>query len=72
MLSSLEYLEKEVDYLNRTSALNEAFHIWHDGRFGTINGERLGRTAQHHVEWDEINAGWGHVSRGGGGGGWSR
>lgn len=64
MLSSLEYLDKEIDYLDTASVLNQAFYIWSDGRFGTINGERLGRTSQHHVEWDEINAGWGHV-RGG-------
>ena len=25
---------------------NDAFHIWHDGQFGTISGFRMGRTSQ--------------------------
>jgi len=29
--------------LQRYSVLNDAFHIWYDGQFGTINGLRLGR-----------------------------
>jgi beclin 1 len=33
----------------------------HDGCFGTISGFRLGRTPEHPVEWDEINAAWGQA-----------
>ena len=29
-----EHLEK----LKKTNVFNDAFHIWHDGHFGTING----------------------------------
>uniref|UniRef100_UPI00200E5CEC hypothetical protein n=1 Tax=Escherichia coli TaxID=562 RepID=UPI00200E5CEC len=29
------------------------------GPFGTIGGFRLGRTPEHPVPWDEINAAWG-------------
>lgn len=32
-----------------------------DGHFGTINGFRLGRLPAVPVEWNEINAAWGHT-----------
>ena len=41
--------------------LNSAFHIWHNGHFGTINGFRLGRLPSVSVEWNEINAGLGQA-----------
>jgi len=28
--------------LKKTNLYNDAFHIWHEGHFGTINGFRLG------------------------------
>ena len=28
----------QLDLLRRTNVYNDAFHIWHDGSFGTING----------------------------------
>lgn len=28
--------------LKQTNLYNDAFYIWHDGHFGTINGLRLG------------------------------
>ena len=34
---------EELTKLNRTNILNEAFHIWFDGHFGTINNFRLGK-----------------------------
>ena len=34
---------EELAKLNRTNILNEAFHIWFDGHFGTINNFRLGK-----------------------------
>lgn len=46
---------------------NDAFHIWHDGPYGTINGFRLGRMPtqedadESQVEWQEINAAMGYV-----------
>jgi len=43
----------------RTYLLNDAFHIWHDGHFATINGCRMGRLPSTPVDWNEINAAWG-------------
>jgi beclin 1 len=43
---------------------NDAFHIWHSGPFGTINGFRLGRLSVEQVEWNEINAALGQVTIG--------
>ncbi|PKI76675.1 hypothetical protein CRG98_002984 [Punica granatum] len=47
--------------LKRTNVLTDAFPIWHDGDFGTINNFRLGRLPKIPVEWDEINAAWGQA-----------
>jgi beclin 1 len=57
--TKLERASTQLDLLRRTNVYNDAFHIWHDGPFGTINGFRLGRTSMVPVEWDEINAAWG-------------
>ena len=57
--AKLEHASTQLDLLRRTNVYNDAFHIWHDGPFGTINGFRLGRTSTVPVEWDEINAAWG-------------
>ena len=51
----------QLEVLRRTHVFNEAFHIWHDGPFGTISGFRLGRTPAVPVEWEEINAAWGQA-----------
>jgi len=51
----------QLESLRRTHVFNDAFHIWHDGAFGTISGFRLGRTAQVAVEWEEVNAAWGQA-----------
>lgn len=51
----------QLEVLRRTHVFNEAFHIWHDGPFGTISGFRLGRTTALPVEWEEINAAWGQA-----------
>ena len=62
-LTSLEHAhtanELELAKLSRTNVYNDAFCIGHDGVFGTINGLRLGRSANVQVEWSEINAAWG-------------
>ncbi|TMW58585.1 hypothetical protein Poli38472_010144 [Pythium oligandrum] len=47
--------------LQRYNVLNDVFHIWHDGLFGTINGLRLGRLPTRPVEWVEINAALGQA-----------
>ncbi len=63
---------KRLEYLKKANVYNDAFHIWHDGPFGTINGSlfilcpffiwsglRLGKLPGQPVEWSEINAAWG-------------
>ena len=43
MLAKIEVAQSQLEMLKRTNVLNDAFHIWHDGDFGTINNFRLGR-----------------------------
>ena len=50
-----------LERLQRTNVYHDAFHITHDGHFGTINGLRLGRLPGKNVEWAEINAAWGQT-----------
>eukprot|EP00946_MAST-07B_sp_MAST-7B-sp1_P003545 g3545.t1 len=54
-------LEETVEQLKRINITNEAFHIWHEGNFGIINGFRLGRLGSE-VEWPEVNAAWGQAA----------
>jgi hypothetical protein len=43
ILAKIEVVQSQLELLKRTNVLNDAFHIWHDGDFGTINNFRLGR-----------------------------
>ncbi|BBN15663.1 beclin [Marchantia polymorpha subsp. ruderalis] len=61
VLAKMEVAKSQLEILKRTNVLNDAFHIWHDGDFGTINNFRLGRLPSVPVEWDEINAAWGQA-----------
>lgn len=61
ILAKIEVVQSQLELLKRTNVLNDAFHIWHDGEFGTINNFRLGRLPNTPVEWDEINAAWGQA-----------
>ena len=55
-----------MEQLKHTNVLNDAFHIFHDGDFGTINNFRLGRLpkipvssplkARPSVKWNEKEA----------------
>ena len=58
----LQYMTEQLDRLKKTNVLNSAFHIWHNGHFGTINGLRLGRLQTVPVEWSEINAALGQAA----------
>lgn len=58
----LQYMTEQLDRLKKTNVLNSAFHIWHNGHFGTINGLRLGRLQTVPVEWGEINAALGQAA----------
>lgn len=59
--NQLAHDNKVLEALQRTNVFNDTFCIGHDGLFGTINGLRLGRLADHPVDWAEINAAWGQT-----------
>lgn len=59
ILARTAQAQAHLDRLEKTNVFNDAFHIWTDGAFGTINGFRLGRLPNVVVEWDEINAAFG-------------
>ncbi|XVF22385.1 hypothetical protein REPUB_Repub12eG0168000 [Reevesia pubescens] len=61
ILAKTEVSQAHLELLKRTNVLNDAFPIWHDVEFGTINNFRLGRLPKIPVEWDEINAAWGQA-----------
>lgn len=52
-------ISSHLEMMKRTNVFDDAFHIYHDGHFGTINGLRLGRLPSVSVEWEEINTGLG-------------
>ena len=56
---NIEQTTRQLARLRRVNVLNDAFRVWHDGPFGTVNGFRLGKLPSIPVEWDEINAGFG-------------
>eukprot|EP00736_Rhodelphis_marinus_P007399 Rmarinus@m.11318 len=61
--SLYEHASTQLAALRKTNFFNDAFNIWHEGHFGTINGFRLGRLqALKQVDWPEINAGLGQVA----------
>lgn len=53
------YMKDLLLKVQQTQIINDAFYIWHDGHFGTINSFRLGRLPSQPVDWNEINAAWG-------------
>ncbi|GJP60309.1 hypothetical protein CLOP_g17515 [Closterium sp. NIES-67] len=61
LLASIEVAAAQSEALRRSFVLNDAFHIWHEGEFGTINNLRLGRLPSVPVEWEELNAAWGQA-----------
>lgn len=42
--------------LQGLNVLNDAFFVWHCGKFATVNGFRLGRLTACAVDWPEVNA----------------
>eukprot|EP00742_Colponemidia_sp_Colp-10_P005050 GILJ01005396.1.p1 GENE.GILJ01005396.1~~GILJ01005396.1.p1 ORF type:complete len:418 (+),score=76.93 GILJ01005396.1:143-1255(+) len=61
LTQKVELASEQLDRLKKTNVLNDVFHIWHDGHFGTINDLRLGRLPSQPVSWDELNAAWGQT-----------
>lgn len=58
----IEATQAQVEALNKTNVINDAFHIAHNDMFATINGFRLGSVQSQPVDWDEINAAWGQTA----------
>lgn len=56
-----EYQENQLRRLQATNVYNDVFCVGSEGKFGTINGLRLGRLSDDKVEWSEINAAWGQA-----------
>lgn len=48
--------------LQHITIFNDAFFIWHDGQYGTINGLRLGCVNGQPVDWMQVNAAMGYVA----------
>lgn len=59
--TQIERNQTQLARLQHTNVYNDVFYISSRGHFGTIAGLRLGRTTEHPVEWDEINAALGHT-----------
>ncbi|XP_066157399.1 beclin-1-like protein [Euwallacea fornicatus] len=57
----LSSAESHLEKLKHTNVFNGAFHIWHQGHFGTINNFRLGTLPSVPVTWSEINTAWGQT-----------
>ncbi|OVA01564.1 Beclin family [Macleaya cordata] len=49
ILAKIEVSQAHLEFLKCTNVLNDAFTIWHDGEFGTINNFRLDRLPKIHV-----------------------
>jgi beclin len=58
----IDFASQQLEALNKTNVINDAFYISHTDLYGTINGFRLGSIQSQPVEWDEINAAWGQTS----------
>lgn len=57
----IDFASQQLEALNKTNVINDAFYIAHNDIYGTINGFRLGSIQSQPVEWDEINAAWGQT-----------
>ena len=59
--SAIAHQQGLLTSLQHTNVYDDAFHIYFDGHFGTINGFRLGRLPSQPVEWSETNAALGQL-----------
>ncbi|CAM9228854.1 unnamed protein product, partial [Phaeothamnion confervicola] len=57
-----ELSARRLERLMSMQIVNDCFHIWHSGPFGTVNGFRVGRHSIHQVDWQEVNAGLGQAA----------
>jgi len=51
----------QLEKYMQINTINDAFYIWYQGPFGTINSFRLGNLPTRAVEWTEINAALGQA-----------
>ena len=58
-LAQYDLLDEHTVKTEKQNCLSDVFKISHQGEFGIINSFRLGRTSMVHVEWNEINTGFG-------------
>jgi len=58
----IDNVTMQLEALNKTNVINDAFYISHSEIYGTINGFRLGSVPSQPVEWEEINAAWGQTA----------
>ena len=58
----LRYTQNQLERVKKRNAYTATFSIWHSGHFATINGFRLGRLPSEPVEWEEVNAAYGHTA----------
>ncbi|XP_002717697.2 beclin-2 [Oryctolagus cuniculus] len=60
--NQLWYAQAQLHWLNKTSIFQVTFEIREEGSVGIINNLRLGCLPIGPVDWNEINAAWGHVA----------
>ena len=60
--AEIDQVTERLQTLMRVNPLNDAFFIWYEGPFATINGFRLGRLPSFTVEWAETNAALGECA----------
>jgi beclin 1 len=59
--ATIESVNVKLHKLMQQNAINDAFHIWYNGPFATINNFRLGTLAVRTIEWSEINTALGQA-----------
>lgn len=59
--ATIECMNVKLHKLMQQNAINDAFHIWYNGPFATINYFRLGTLAVRTIEWSEINTALGQA-----------
>ena len=52
----LKYTNDSLNRLKQINVINDAFYIWYNGPYATINAFRLGNLSMKPIEFKEINA----------------
>lgn len=60
--NTISVTQQNLQKLLQINIINDAFHIWYNGPYATINNFRLGKLATHPIEWQEINAALGEAA----------